>query len=203
MNFEALEKAWQKQIVAGGTLPSEATAARLRREVAGAQRRIRGGIALAAFVWFTGWAVTIAAHFTSIKPLTPVAALADVVNALLLILFFVRAFRSARAVRNETAALGGTMRESVNATLRTVELQINNARIAGFAIPIVIAINAWMCIAKYLAGDLPGFGAAVGSAFLAGFGTVIGAAIWHRYRMHLAPRRGELRAMLQTLGNGN
>jgi hypothetical protein len=203
MNFEALEKEWQKQIVTGGTLPSEATAARLKREVASAQRRIRGGITLAAFVWFSGWAVTIAAHFTSIKPITPIAAFADVVNALLLVLFFVRAFRSARAVRNETSALGGTVRESISATLRTAELQINNARIAGFAIPIVIAINAWMCIAKYLAGDLPGFGAVVGSAFMAGFGTVIGAIIWYRYRMNLAPRREELREMLRTLGNGD
>ena len=32
-----------------------------------------------------------------------------------------------------------SIRESVSAALRTVDLQINNARIAGFAIPIVIA----------------------------------------------------------------
>src|SRR5262245_51655409 len=126
MNFEALESAWQKQSVSGSGEPTEQIAARMKREVAIARRRIRGGIALAAFVLFIGWAVTITAHITSIKLLTPVALLGQVVNVILFVLFFIRAFRSARAVRMEMETMGGTLRESVGATLRTVELQIQN-----------------------------------------------------------------------------
>ena len=78
---------------------------------------------LAAFVLFIGWAVTIVAHFTSIKPLTPAGLIAQTVNSILLVIFPIRAFRSARTVRNEMEMMGGTLRESVGATLRAGELQ--------------------------------------------------------------------------------
>ena len=94
MNFEALESAWQKQTVTGSHEPAEQVAAQMKREVAIAQRRIRGGIALAAFVLFIGWAVTLAAHITSIKSLTPVALLGQVVNVMLFVLFFIQIGRA-------------------------------------------------------------------------------------------------------------
>jgi hypothetical protein len=199
MNFSALEKTWRKQVVVGGGEPAELVAARLKREVASAQRRIRGGIVLAAFVLFLGWIVTIATHITSIKSLTSVALLAHAVNAILFVLFFARALRSARAVRSEIKMMGGTLRESLSATLRTVELQMENARIAGYAIPTVVAIHTGLFVAKYLARDLPGFGVAVSGLSMAVFGAVIGSAVWHRYRTHLAPRREELREILRAL----
>ncbi len=87
---------------------------------------------------------------------------------------------------------------SVAATLRTVELQITNTRIAGYAIPVVIAINAWLLAAKYFAGEIPDFGALIGITFMTVFGTVIGAAIWHRYQTHLSPYRIELIEEMQS-----
>jgi hypothetical protein len=203
MDFNALERAWQKQVVTGGDEPAELVMGRMESEVAIAQRRIRGGMILAAFVLFLGWAVTIVAHFTLIKPLTPVALIAQMVSSVLLILFLVRAARSTQAVRNEMEMMGGTLRESVGATLRVLELQIQNARIAGYVIPAVAAIAGGLFLVKYLAKDIPGIGAAMGSVFLAIFGAVIGAGIWHRYRTYLAPRREELREIQRALGSGN
>ena len=199
MDISTLERAWQQQIVTSGDLPAELVAARLKREVAIAQRRIRGGIALAAFVLFTGLAVSIAGHITAIKPFTPVSLVADAVSLALIIAFFIRAFRSAQAVRSEIEMLGGTLRESVAATLRTVELQIANGRIAGYAIPLVIAISAWLFVAKYLAGDLPAFGAVMSIAISAAIGAAISGAIWHHYWTQLVPRRKELREMLHSI----
>ena len=62
MDISTLENAWQKQIVTSGDIPADMVTARMKREVAIAQRRIRGGIILAAFVLFIGWAVTIVSH---------------------------------------------------------------------------------------------------------------------------------------------
>ncbi|TAK98616.1 MAG: hypothetical protein EPO07_11725 [Verrucomicrobia bacterium] len=199
MNFEVLENAWQKQTVTGGGEPADAVATRLKREVEIAQRRIRGGIALVTCVLLTGWTVAIVGHITAIKRFTPVGLIAEVVYFILVVAFLVRAFRSARVVRNEMAMMGGTLPESLGATLRTVELQIQNARIAGYAIPIVVGVCIWLFVAKYLAGELPGFGAVAGSVFMAFFGAVIGVIIWRRYRTQLAPRREELEEMMQAL----
>jgi len=80
-----------------------------------------------------------------------------------------------------------------------VELQIENVRIAGYAIPVVVAISAWLFVVKYLAGDLPGFGAAMSIVLSAAIGTAIGGAIWHRYWTQLFPRQKELREMLHSI----
>jgi hypothetical protein len=94
--------------------------------------------------------------------------------------------------------------ESLAATLRTVELQITNARIAGYAIPVVVAINAWLLVTKFFAGEIPDFGALIGIALMTVFGAVIGAAIWHRRRTYLSPRRNELIEGMQAIGwNGS
>jgi hypothetical protein len=199
MDFSTLEKAWRKQRVTGGDAPAEMIAARMKREVAIAHRRIRGGIVLAALVLFTGWGVTIVSHVTSIKRVTPISLVADAVSLVLFVVFFIRAFQSEQVVRREIEMLGGTLRESVAAALRTVELQIENGRIFAYAIPLVMAISAWLFVAKYLAGDLPGFGAAVGVVSSAAIAAAIGGAIWHRVWTQLVPRRKELREMLHAL----
>jgi len=199
MDISTLENAWQKQIVTSGDIPADMVTARMKREVAIAQRRIRGGIILAAFVLFIGWAVTIVSHVTEIKAFTPVSLVADAVSFVLFVVFFIRAFRSARAVRREIEMLGSTLRESVAATRNTVELQIENVRLAAYAIPLVVAISAWLFVAKYLAGDLPAFGAAMSIAVSVALAAAIGGAIWHRYLTQLAPYRHELREMLHSI----
>jgi hypothetical protein len=199
MELEELETLWARQSVAGGELRPDALAAELRRDVDVAQRRIRGGIVLGAGVLALGLTMSIAAHVTSIKRFTPIGILADLLIAGLLVAFLVRAQRSARAVRDEVAALGGTMRESVAAARRTVAVQIENAQIAAIAIPLVLVLLAGLNLSKYLAGELPAFGAVLGTAFYALLGAAIGAASWHRYRAKLLPRLAELDELSQSL----
>lgn len=197
MELSSLEATWQKQSVIGGE-PAAALAARMKDELAIARRRLRGGIALAVLILGTGWALAIVAHTTGIKPLTPVSIIAQTVVTLLVLLFLYQAGQSAKSVRGEIKQLGGTLRDSVAATLRTVDLQINNARIALYAIPAVVAVFAGLDLAKYLAGTLPGIGAVLEVSLTAALAAAIGAAFWHRYRTYLVPRRTELRALLQT-----
>jgi hypothetical protein len=199
MDLSALEKAWQNQVVKGGIESASVVAARLKTEVAIAQRRIRGGIVLATSVLFLGWAVGLTCHVLGIKILTPIELSAQGVHFLLFVAFLFRAVRSARVVRSEREAMSGTLRESLTGTLRTTELQIENARIAAWAIPTVVAINGWVALAKYFAGEFPGLGVIVGIAFMTLLGAAIGGAIWHRHRTHLIPLRRELAKRLRGL----
>jgi predicted PurR-regulated permease PerM len=83
--------------------------------------------------------------------------------------------------------------------LHTVELQIQNARIAAYALAFVPALGIWMMLAKYFAGEFPLHGVIWGAVAIAAFATMIGAAVWHRYRTKLVPRRTELRDTLRKL----
>ncbi len=202
MDFDLLEKTWRQQIVTAGNEPTEAIVARLKDEVAVTRRRIRGGISLVALVLLTGWTVAIVGHITSIKRLTAVGLIAEAVYTILAVAFFVRAFHSARIVQEQNVMMGGTLRESATAALRTFELQIQNARIAGYSIPIIIAVCIWLFVSKHLAGDLRASAVMMASAFTVVFGATIGAIIWHRYRTHLLPRYNELAKTLHALDQG-
>ena len=154
---------------------------------------------LATSVLFLAWAVGITCHVVGIKILTPIELAAHGVNFLLFAAFLFRAVRSARVVRSEREAMSGTLRESLTGTLRTTELQIENVRIAAWAIPAVVAINAWLALAKYFAGEFPGLGVIVGTASMTVLGAAIGGAFWHRHRTHLVPLRRELIERLRGL----
>jgi hypothetical protein len=199
MNFETLEKAWGKQTVTAAAVPVETVIVRLKGEVQSARRRFRGAMVMAVGLLLLGWAVTLAAHVTGIKTITALGFIAQVVGSALYVALLLRARYSDQVAREEIAQMGGTLRASIAATLRTVELQIQNARLAANAIPLVVAITAWLYLAKYFAGEFPDFGVVWGTAATAVLGLLIGAAIWHRYRTQLAPRRAELRETLRTL----
>jgi hypothetical protein len=199
MDLNLLEQAWNKQTVAAPAVPIAPVIARLEIEVRSAQRRFHGAMVIAVSLLLLGWTMTIAAHLGGIKTLTPLTLVSQVVGSALYTALLLRAKQSARATRLEIAHLGGTLRESMTATLRTIELQIQNASIAAVAIPIVVAVSGWLFLAKYFAGEMPGFGAVFGSGFVAVLGAMIGGAFWHRYRTVLAPRRRELSATLSAL----
>jgi len=192
MDVNILQEAWSKQTVNRVIEPVPVIAARLEGEIAAAQRRIRGGIVLASIVLSLGWVIGIVGHVLGIKTLTPLGLAANVVQCLFFVAFLWRAIRSFQVVRREKEMTGGTLRESLNATRRTVEVQLQNARIAAWAIPVVIAVNAWLYLAKYFAGEFPGFGVIAATGFMALIGAAIGGAIWFRYRAHLAPLHEEL-----------
>lgn len=199
MDFDSLENLWAKQTVTRASDPAAPVIARLKTEVRSAQRRFRGAIVIAASLLILEWAAALAAHVTSLKPLTPVSLVGHVVGSILYVALLLRAIHSARLARQEIAQMGETPPASLAATLRTVELQIQNTRIAAYAIPLVVALSAGLFLAKYLAGDIPGFGAVAGSSFMTALGLAIGVAFWRRHRTQLAPRRAELRALLADL----
>ena len=201
MELDELENLWARQTLRGAGLRAEAVLAEMKREVASARRRIWGGIVLVGILLTLDLALSAAAHFAAIKRVSPVGLATEATFFALYGLFFVRAFHSARVVRHELAALGGTLHESIAAALRTVELQLANARIAGYAIPAVVAICMWLFLAKYLAGELRPIGVVFGSVFMTLLGVAIGGAVWHRCRTRLIPRRAELREHLRALGN--
>ncbi|MEO7414586.1 MAG: hypothetical protein ABIZ81_14650 [Opitutaceae bacterium] len=199
MDLNRLEHAWDKQSVAAPAVPIATVIARLEAEVRSAERRFRGAIVIAVSLLILGWITAIAAHLAGIKPLTPLTLVSQLIGSALYVALFMRALESARATRREIAQSGGTLRDSLAASLRTIELQIQNARIAAVAIPTVVAIGGGLFLARYFAGEIPGFSAALGSGFIAVLGAMIGAAIWDRYRSLLAPRRRELNETLSGL----
>ncbi len=203
MDFDSLENLWAKQTVTGADNSATRVIARLQAEVRSAQRRFRGAIVIATSLLILEWVAALAAHATALKLFTPISLVGHLVGSLLYVALLLRAIHSARLARREIAQMGETPRTSVAATLRTVELQIQNTRIAVWAIPLVVAISAGLVLAKYLAGEIPGFGAVAGSGFMAALGLAIGAAFWHRHRTQLAPRRAELRALLADLDSND
>lgn len=199
MDLKALEKMWDQQTVTGAPPPADVLIVGLKREVRHVRRRIRGGIVLVAAVLALGWTLMAVAYLTGLKRVAPIDLIAETTGFVLYVAFFVRAVRSARVVREAEAALGGTLRESLDATLRTVNVQIENARLAVIVIPAVVAISGVLFTAKCLNGNIPRVGAISGTAFIAVLGAAIGAAFWHRYRTRLLPQRDELSAALRSL----
>jgi hypothetical protein len=155
---------------------------------------------IAVGLFLLGWCVAITAHATGIKRFTLLGLIDQAVGSVLYVALLLRAAHSARTARAEIEHLAGTMAASTAATLRTVDLQIQNARVAAYAIPLVILMGAWLSLAKYWAGEFPGRGVVWGLVFATGLGAMIGGAIWHRYRTVLSPRRRELRETLRAMG---
>lgn len=199
MDFNSLEKLWQGQTVTGTPPPTAALIADLQRDVHSAQRRFRGAIVIAVSLLVLEWLGALAAHFTALKLLTPVAILAHLVFSALYVALLLRALHSAAMARREIAHLGAPLPASLAATLRTLDLQLQNARLAAVAIPVVVAIAASLFLVKFFAGEIPARGATIGCVFVVILGALIGAAIWHRARTVLRPRRAELHALLHSL----
>jgi hypothetical protein len=198
MNFEALEKTWDQQTV-GCAPDAAAVAAQLERDVRAAQRRFRGGVVLAAGLLTLSWLTAIGAHVSGIKSLTPLETAAHAAGSAFYLLWLVLAVRSARAVRREQQAAGGTTREATEASLRVIALQLRNYRVAAGSLPLAVAIAGVLSVLKYRAGELHGTGAVATTAFVAAIAAIAGAALWHRYRTSLRPRREELRGLLREM----
>lgn len=201
MNFDALEKAWGQQTV--GDAPDAAVVAeQLERDLRSARRRFRGAIALAAGLLALSWLVALGGHVSGIKALTPLELAAHAVGSAFYLLWLVLAVRSARAVRREQRAAGGTTREAAEASLRVIALQIENYRVAAWSLPLAVAVAGILSGMKYRAGELHGIGAVATTLFVALLVGVAGAALWHRHRTALRPRREELRRRLREMEQG-
>jgi hypothetical protein len=199
MNFDELQKTWGQQTVAGNRVPTGHIRELLVREVRARSARIRRIIGVAAFVFVTGWVVTLTAHFTGIAPFTPVTLGVFIAGSLFDLGFLALAFRSLRRMRREAANMGGALLDFVQASLRAVDWQIRDCVLLASALPFMLAGSVLASLLKYFSGHLPGFGAVTGIAVSLVFVGAIAATIRRYYRDQLIPRREELRRQLAAL----
>jgi threonine/homoserine/homoserine lactone efflux protein len=201
MNFDALEKAWSQQTV-GGALDAAAVAEQLEHDLRSARRRFRGAIALAAGLLGLSWLVALGGHLSGIKSLTPLELAAHAVGSVFYLLWLVLAVRSARALQREQRAAGGTTRAATEASLRVIDLQVGNYRVAAWSLLLAVTAASSLSALKYRTGELHGVGAVATALFVALLAGIVGAALWHRYRTTLRPRREELRRRLHEMELG-
>lgn len=199
MDLELLEREWVKQTVTGEAVTAQNVVAGFERELKAARRRFTGMIVMAAGLLLLSWAVAVGAHLTGIKRLTPLETAAHVAGSVFYLGWLALAVRSKRAVQRESTTLGGTTRDSATASLRVVGLQIANYRIAAWSLPGAVAVSALLSLAKFNRGELHGWGATAATGFVALLAAIVGAAMWHRYRTELKPRREELQRVIREL----
>lgn len=200
MNLDELEKNWSRQAVTGPTVLPREIATGFERELKAARRRFTGMIVMAVGLLLLGWTMATVAHVTGIKRLTALETTAHVVGSGFYLGWLGLAVRSKRAVQREVAAMGGTAGESAAASLRVVELQIGNYRIAAWSLPLAVVAASLLSLAKFSRGELHGWGAVASTGFVVVLASLVGVAMWWRYRRELKPRREELRRMLEALG---
>lgn len=204
MNFNDLENSWGHQIVIRDDRPiAAALSRRLDSEIRHERRRVLGGIAVVAFALLVGWMVTIGFHFAGIVPINRMSIVSLTLGSAIDLVFFVLAFRSAQRIQAEVQFMGGTLRESVGASLRTIESRIRDTVFVAYGLPTAALIGNLLLVAKYFTGDMRGLGVIVGSTASLLFAGAIVAAMWWRYRHHLLPRRDELRRLVASLEETN
>lgn len=199
MNFKDLENAWAGQSPAGQTPPVEELRQHLVDEIAQRRRRVSRVLAVITFVFVTGLAVEIVAHYTAIKAFNPVTFTASLVRAAFYCGALAVAVRSVRRMEREAAAMGGSVSACVRGSLGALEWQMRDCRLLLWALPVWLAGSALLMTANYFSGDLPGRGAAVGIAMSIVFAGAIAATVGRYYRRELSPRRDDLRGQLAAL----
>lgn len=202
MNLDDLEKEWAKQTVAGPAIEAAGFSRRLEHELQSARRRFNGMIVMAVGLLVLSWAVASVAHVTGVKRFTVMELTAHAAGSGFYLGWLALAVRSKRALRREAGALGGTVRESAAASLRVVGLQIANYRIAARSLPLAVGVIVLLCLAKYHRGELHAWGALISAGFVALLAAIAGAAMRHRYRTELQPRKEKLERMLGEMERG-
>jgi threonine/homoserine/homoserine lactone efflux protein len=197
MTLDELENVWEKQAVSGR--PPTATALlELQQEVAAARRRFQGMIVLAIGLFVLGWTVALVAHGLGIKRLTPIGLVAQIIASGFYLLWCGLAVQSKRATQHELDAMGQSTVESLKASLRTIDLQIRNYRIAMWALPGALVATTIISWAKYVSGDLPLLGVYANIIFVTVFAGIVGLAMIRRYRQELLRRKRQIEETLRT-----
>lgn len=199
MTLEDLENVWVRHAPSGGQVPSPGMVARLRHEADAATRRFNGMVVMAVLLFLIGWTAIIGAHYAGLKRFTVLQAATQVAGSAFYLLWGAIALRSKRAVARERERMGGTVRDSLEASARTVRLQIQNYRIAGGTLVVAVAVTAVLSLAKVQAGELPELGALASTAVV-GCGAIgVGVAMWWRHVRELRPRSEELARELSAM----
>ncbi len=200
MNFDDLQKTWSQQTVAG----APADAARLRdalaHEARQRSRSLRRIVGMVTFVLVTGWGVGLTAHFTGIKPFTPVTLLTFATASAFNLTFLAGAVRAWRRMRQEELGLGGSLAEALRTSVRGLERQMRDCRLFAWALAVEFAIEVGGTLLFYVTGNLPRHGVLPKIALITLLVAGIAATLHRYYHRRLAPRHAALRREIAELG---
>jgi hypothetical protein len=199
MNLEELEMTWARQLVVGQPIPAELVQHTLVSEVRRRSGRIRRIIGIAAFAFLTGWAVALVAHYTGIKPLTPLNLTYFAAVTCFDLLFFFLAFRSLRRNRLEQERMGQSLVDAVRGSLRAVEWQLRDCRLLRTGVAFALIGSLGFVFWKHAAGEFPlrAVIATVVFDLIFAFGLLLTV---RRYAtLKLKPRQQELEQQLSAL----
>jgi membrane protease YdiL (CAAX protease family) len=199
MNFNELEKAWGQQTVTGNRGIARALQQLLITEIQQRKNSIRRVVGIGAFVLVVGWAVTLAAHFTGIRPLNAVTLSVLIAGVIVDAAICVPAYLSWRRVQREAAHMGETLLASMRRSLGVVEWQIRNCTLLSYGLPAAGVVGVLSMVLEYFTHHLPARGLVAGSALTLVFTVALVATVQRYQRRELLPRRDELREQLAAL----
>jgi hypothetical protein len=200
MNFDELQKTWARQTITGERVNAREVRERLAHEVRQRGRAIRRIIGVAAFLFVTGWAVGIAAHFTGIQRFNRVTLTTFVIASLFDLAFLALGVRAMRRMQREAIGMGETLADSLRVSLRAVELQMRDCALLGYGLGLALVLDVGMTLVRYFTGNLPRVGAIAGVVLTTGLVAAIGVTLRRYYRGKLVPRREELTREVADLG---
>ena len=199
MNFEELESTWSRQLVVGQRISAEMIQHVLVQEVRQRSRRIRRIMAVAAFVFVTGWATALVTHYTGIKPFTPLSLGYLAAGTCLDLVFFFLAFRTLHQNRDEQTRMGGSLLDAWRGSQRAVERQMRNCRLLVYGASLALLGSVTFLGWKYHTGELPFRGLGAGVAVDVAFAIGLAITLRRYYRGELKPRREELQQQIEEL----
>jgi hypothetical protein len=199
MNFEELENTWSRQLVVGNPISAEMVQSALVCEVRQRSGRIRRIMAVAAFVFITGWATALITHYTGIKPITPLNLSYLVAVTVFDLAFFYLALRSLRENRAEQSRMGESLVTALHGSLHTVERQMRDCRRLAWGGLVALVGSVAFMLWKYYTGEFPGRGLTAGLVLDLAFAVGLAMTLRRYYCRHLQPRRQELTQQIQEL----
>jgi hypothetical protein len=199
MNFEELESTWSRQMVVGQRVSVEMIQHVLVQEVRQRSRRVQRIMAVAAFVFVTGWATALVTHYTGIKPFTPLNLASLVAATCADLVFFYFAFRTLHQNRDEQTRMGGSLLDAVHGSLRAVERQMRDCRLLAYGASLALLGSVSFMGWKYSVGEFPFRGLVAGAVLDFAFAVGLALTLRRYYRRQLQPRREELQQQIADL----
>lgn len=200
MNFDELQKQWSQQTVTGQQIEPQQLRTSLTEEIHQRSRSIRRLIGFGLTLAVIGWSVTLAAHFTGIKPLNTVTLTTFLCATVLDIVCLRLAFQAWRQTQADALSMGETVADSLRASLRSLETQMRNCRLFGYGLLIAFLVGLATTAIHYGTGNTPLRGLVASVTLTVAFSAAIAATIRRYYQNNLQPRQAEL---LKTIAELN
>ena len=199
MNFEELESTWSRQLVVGQRVSVEMIQHVLVQEVRQRSRRVWRIMAVAAFVFVTGWATALVMHYTGIKPFTPINLASLLAATFADLIFFYFAFRTLHQNRDEQTRMGGSLFDAVRGSLGAVERQMRDCRLLAYGASLALLGSVLFMGWKFSTGEFPLRGLIAGTVLDLAFAVGLAVTLRRYYRDRLQPRCEELQQQITDL----